>query len=67
MVGVALEVAKRDFRLEAMREGRLVPLDDSHELAKGEFLVDELWFGRLLSIVDVCAGHRPNTGGERVV
>ena len=33
MVGVALEVAKRDFRLEAMREGRLVLLDDLHEFA----------------------------------
>ena len=50
VVGVALEVAKRDFGLEAIREGRHVFLDDSHELAKGEFLVDECGFCRLLSI-----------------
>ena len=50
VVGVAFEVAKRDFRLEAIWEGRLVLLDDSHEFAKGEFLVDELGFGGLLSI-----------------
>ena len=50
MVGVALEVAKRDFGLETIREGRLVFLDDLHELAKGEFLVDECGFCRLLPI-----------------
>ena len=50
MVGVALEVAKRDFGLEAIREGRLVFLDDLHELAKGEFLVDEGGLGGFLSV-----------------
>ena len=50
VVGVALEVAERKFRLEAKREGCLVFFDDLHELAKGEFLVDEGGFGWLLSI-----------------
>ena len=52
VVGVAFEVAKRGFRFEAMREGCLVFLDDLHELAKGEFLVDECGFGRLLSVCE---------------
>lgn len=67
VVGVTLEIAKGDFRFEAIREGRLVFLDDLHEFGKGEFLIDERGFCGLLSIVDVCAGHRPNTDGERVV
>ena len=50
MVGVALEVAKREFRFEAKREGCLVFLDDSYEFAKGEFLVDKRGLGRLLPI-----------------
>ena len=50
MVGVALEVAEREFRLEAVREGCLVLLDDSHEFAQGEFLVDKRGFCWLLSV-----------------